>query len=107
MSASARVRCVGRVEDECHFLLRCPYYQLERADLASQLGEVYGITWGLTETQRLHIMLLGNGMPGALLEDYHGRGGGSAVLRLVRRFVFRAHTRRELALEGGPVAGGV
>ena len=39
------------------------------------------------------------------LEDCHRRRGGSAVLRLVRRFVFRAHTRRELALEG-PVNGG-
>ena len=74
-------RCVrGGVEDERHFLLRCPYYRLERADLASQLDEVYGITWeDLTETQRLHIVLLGNGMPRALLEDYHRRGGGSAV----------------------------
>ena len=100
-------RCVGGgVEDERHFLLRCPNYRLERADLASQLEEVYGITWeGLTETQRLHTVLLGNGMPRALLEDYHRRRGGSAVLRLVRRFVFRAHTRRELALEG-PVNGG-
>ena len=50
-------------------------------------------------------MLLGNGMSRALLEDYHRQGGGSAVLPLVRQFVFRAHTRRELALEG-PVAGG-
>ena len=64
--------CVGGVEDERHFLLRCPYYQLERADLASQLDEVYGITWAdLTETQRLHTVLLGNGMPRALLEDCH------------------------------------
>ena len=85
----------------------CPYYQLERADLASQLSEVYGITWtDLTKTQRLHIMLLGNGMPRAVLEDYQRRGGGSAVLRLVRRFIFWAHTRRELALED-PVAGGI
>ena len=93
MSVSARVVCGWWVEDERHFLLRCPYYRLERADLASQLGEVYGITWAdLTETQRLHIVLLGNGMPRALLEDYHRRGGGTAVLRLVRCFVFgRTH----------------
>ena len=100
-------RCLaGVVEDERHFLVRCPYYQVERADLVSQLFTSYGVVWDeLTETQRLHIPLLGNGMPPALLEDYHKKRGDSAVLRHVRQFVFRAHTRRELSLpDPGAVA---
>ena len=42
-------------------------------------------------------------MPPVMLEDYHKKGGGSAVLRYARKFIFSSATRRELAL-GNPVA---
>ena len=86
-------------EDETHFLVSCPFYAVERDDLAAQLAASYGVVWeSLSSSEQLRIALLGTGMPGPMARDYFCNRGGSAVLRYVRQFVFHAHTRRSSSL---------
>ena len=93
----------GGLEDERHFLLDCPAYEVERREFAQQLDEQYTLSWAeLSENQQLQVVLLGPEMPMEMWLDYAGAvGEEKPVLRSVRQFVYRAYMRRRAELGGG------